>query len=125
MERSIGEQYERDQSETVEGLIFYAENYRIEVHKVYVDVNTIITAASLLTAVVVIFSAVFAVYRWYLKQNQQDAEIEKMKAEQCLLTYGILACLKGLKEQGCNGPVTEAIDKIEKHINKQAHDQED
>lgn len=37
----------------------------------------------------------------------------------------ILACLKGLKEQGCNGPVTEAIDKIQKHINKQAHDQED
>lgn len=28
-------------------------------------------------------------------------------------------------EQGCNGPVTEAIDKIQKHINKQAHDQED
>ncbi len=48
-----------------------------------------------------------------------------MKAEQCLLTYGILACLKGLKEQGCNGPVTEAIGKIEKHINKQAHDQEE
>lgn len=71
------------------------------------------------------FSAIFAVYKWYLKQNQQDKEIERMKSEQCLLTYGILACLKGLKEQGCNGPVTEAIDKIQKHINKQAHDQED
>ena len=97
----------------------------IEVHRVYVDVNTIITAGSLLTAVVVIFSAVFAVYKWYLRQNEQDKEIERMKSEQCLLTYGILACLKGLKEQGCNGPVTEAIDKIQKHINKQAHDQED
>lgn len=91
----------------------------------YVDVNTIITVASVISALVVIFSAIFAVYRWYLNQNRQDAEIEKMKAEQCLLTYGILACLKGLKEQGCNGPVTEAIIKIEKHINKQAHDQED
>lgn len=88
----------------------------------YVDVNTIIMVGSLLTAVVVIFSAIFAVYKWYLKQNQQDVEIERVKSEQCLLTYGILACLKGLKEQGCNGPVTEAIDKIEKHINKQAHD---
>ena len=66
----------------------------------YVDVNTIITAGSLLTAGVVIFSAVFAVYKWYLRQNEQDKE-------------------------GCNGPVTEAIDKIQKHINKQAHDQED
>lgn len=91
----------------------------------YVDVSTIIMVGSLLTAVVVIFSAIFAVYKWYLKQNQQDVEIERVKSEQCLLTYGILACLKGLKEQGCNGPVTEAIDKIEKHINKQAHDQED
>ena len=88
----------------------------------YVGVETIIMAGSLLTAVVVIFSAVFAVYKWYLKQNQQDVEIERVKSEQCLLTYGILACLKGLKEQGCNGPVTEAIAKIEKHINKQAHE---
>lgn len=101
------------------------QNSRIEVHRVYVDVDTIIMVGSLLTAVVVIFSAIFAVYKWYLKQNQQDLEIERVKSEQCLLTYGILACLKGLKEQGCNGPVTEAIDKIEKHINKQAHDQED
>lgn len=91
----------------------------------YVDVNTIITAASLLAAIGAVFSVVFAVYRWYLRQNRQDTEIEKLKSEQCLLTYGILACLKGLKEQGCNGPVTEAIDKIEKHINKQAHDQEE
>lgn len=91
----------------------------------YVDVNTVITAASLLAAIGAIFSVIFAVYRWYLRQNRQDTEIEKLKSEQCLLTYGILACLKGLKEQGCNGPVTEAIDKIEKHINKQAHDQEE
>ena len=91
----------------------------------YIDQSTIITAASVITAITVIFSVVFAIYRWYLKQNHQDVEIKALKKEQCLLTYGILACLKGLKEQGCNGPVTEAIDKIEKHINKQAHDQED
>lgn len=90
----------------------------------YVDTNTIITAASLLTALVAIFSVVFAIYRWYLRQNEQDKEIEKIKSEQCLLTYGILACLKGLQEQGCNGPVTEAVKKIEKHINQQAHDLE-
>ena len=91
----------------------------------YIDANTIITAATLFGAVTAIAGAAFSVYRWYLKQNKQDEEIEKMKNEQCLLTYGILACLKGLSEQGCNGPVTEAINKIEKHINKQAHDQED
>jgi len=46
------------------------------------------------------------------------------KEEQTLICYGILCCLKGLKEQGCNGPVTEALDKLEKHLNKAAHDQE-
>ena len=95
-----------------------------EVNPLYIEADTIITATSVVSALVVIFSAVFAVYRWYLRQNQQDKEIENMKAEQCLLTYGILACLKGLQEQGCNGPVTEAVNRIEKHINKQAHDQE-
>lgn len=92
---------------------------------VYIDANTIITAATLFGSVTAIAGVAFNVYRWYLKQNKQDEEIEKMKNEQCLLTYGILACLKGLSEQGCNGSVTEAINKIEKHINKQAHDQED
>ncbi len=91
----------------------------------YIDISLVITAASFITAVVAIFSVIFAVYRWYLQQQKQDEEIKKMKSEQCLLTYGVLACLKGLKEQGCNGPVSEAIDKIEKHINKQAHEQEE
>lgn len=92
---------------------------------IQINVNTIIVAASVVTALGVIFSALFSAYRWYLKQNKQDVEITHMKSEMCLLTYGVLACLKGLKEQGCNGPVTEAINKIEKHINKQAHDQEE
>ena len=39
--------------------------------------------------------------------------------------YGILACLKGLKEQGCNGPVTEALHTLEKHLNQSAHGQEE
>lgn len=91
----------------------------------YIDQSTIITAASVITAITVIFSVVFAIYRWYLKQNHQDVEIKTLKKEQCLLTYGVLACLKGLKEQGCNGPVTEAIDKIEKHVNQAAHEQEE
>lgn len=83
--------------------------------------STIITVASVITALGVIFGVIFAVYRWYLKQEKQDEDIKAIKDEQTLLTYGVLACLKGLKEQGCDGPVTTAIDQIEKHINKQAH----
>ena len=81
----------------------------------------IITIASVITALGVIFGVIFAVYRWYLKQEKQDNNIKTIKEEQTLLTYGVLACLKGLKEQGCDGPVTTAINQIEKYINKQAH----
>ena len=81
----------------------------------------IITIASVITALGVIFGVIFAVYRWYLKQEKQDKYIKAIKEEQTLLTYGVLACLKGLKEQGCDGPVTTAINQIEKYINKQAH----
>lgn len=91
----------------------------------YIDTNIIITAASLITALVVIFSAIFAIYKWYLKQNRQDVDIKKIKDEQCLLTYGILACLDGLQQLGANHSVPEVRSRIEKHINKQAHEQED
>lgn len=77
--------------------------------------------AATITAIGVILGAVFAIYKWFLKQEKQDKDIKAIKDEQTLLTYGVLACLKGLKEQGCDGPVTSAIDQIEKHINKQAH----
>ena len=86
-----------------------------------VTAETIVTIASVISALVVIFGAIFAVYRWYLKQNKQDDDIRKIKEEQTILTKGVLACLKGLKEQGCDGPVTDAIDDIEKHLNEQAH----
>lgn len=84
--------------------------------------TTIITLGTVLSATMAILGAIFAIYRWYLKQEKQDIEIKALKEEQCIIVYGLLACLKGLKKQGCNGPVTEAVDKLEKHINKKAHD---
>ena len=56
-----------------------------------------------------------------MKQEKQDKDIKSIKEEQSVLVHGVLACLMGLKEQGCNGPVTAAIEQIETHINKQAH----
>ena len=72
----------------------------------YIDAQTIITAAAVLGAGSALLGALFAAYRWYQRQNKQDEDIKAMKEEMCLLTYGVLACLKGLKEQGCNGPVS-------------------
>ena len=81
----------------------------------------ITTVAGVITALGVIFGVLFAVYRWYLKQEKQDKDIKAIKEEQFLLTQGVLACLKGLQEQGCDGPVTTAIKQLETQINKQAH----
>ncbi len=81
----------------------------------------ITTVAATITALGVIFGAVFAIYKWFLKQEKQDRDIKSIKEEQTVLVHGVLACLMGLKEQGCNGPVTEAIEQLENHINKQAH----
>ena len=81
----------------------------------------ITTLAATITALGVIFGAIFAIYKWYLKQEKQDKDIRDIKEEQTLLTQGVLACLKGLKEQGCDGPVTIAIKQIETHLNQQAH----
>ncbi len=99
----------------------------------YITFDTIIKAASVLGAVLAIGGVLLALVRWIFKQNQQSVDIEQLKAEHtadikaiedelCLLTYGLLAALDGLKQLGANGQVTEIHDKIEKHLNKQAHD---
>ena len=84
-------------------------------------VEIIITTASVITALGVIFAILFGFFKWLMKRERNDVEIKEIKEEQSILTKGVLACLKGLKEQGCDGPVTLAITEIEDHINKQAH----
>ena len=84
-------------------------------------VEIIITAASVVTALGVIFGILFAFFKWLMKRDKNDVEIREIQEEQSILTKGVLACLKGLKEQGCDGPATVAITEIEDHINKQAH----
>ena len=102
----------------------------------YIDSAAIITIAGVISALTAIGAAVYKVIKWFQSQEKQTKDIEKlrerekqdiedMQDELCLLTYAVLACLKGLKEQGCNGSVTEAIGKVEKHINQKAHGQEE
>lgn len=81
----------------------------------------IITAAAVAAAAAALLSWPARLLRWLERQSAQDRDIAAIKAEQSLLTYGVLACLKGLHEQGCNGPVSEAIDRIEEHLNRAAH----
>ena len=94
--------------------------------------ETFTIAAAVIGAVVALVTYFSKVVRWVDKQSKQDEDIKDLrkhheedmasiKEEQTLLVYGVLACLKGLSEQGCNGPVTETIIKIEKYLNQKAH----
>lgn len=93
--------------------------------EITLDAQTLITAASVLTALGVLWKTASKIGTFLQRQKKQDEELAAIRAEQTMLCYGILACLKGLKEQGCNGPVTEALNKLEKHLNAAAHGQEE
>lgn len=49
-------------------------------------------------------------------------DVEDSKHERLILLKGQLACLKGLQEQGCDGPVKQAINDIENYIIAKSHD---
>lgn len=83
----------------------------------------LITAGAVIGALVAIIGYYNKIYKFVQQQKDQDKDIKGMKEELTILTYGVLACLKGLKEQGCDGAVTDAIDKTERFLNQKAHGQ--
>ena len=76
---------------------------------------------------------IIGLYKWYkskisdrldkleIRVTNLENDSKTNKEENELLLKGQLACLKGLKEQGCNGPVTTSINEIESYLLKQAH----
>ena len=95
----------------------------------------IIKLAEIIGACSVILGVVIGGYKMYDKLIDRLGELEKrvsaleqedrsIKKENTLVIYALGACLDGLHQQGCNGKVTEAMDKISKYINNAAHDQE-
>ncbi len=91
---------------------------------VTITADTLIRLAALLTALGVIGGVALWCFRFVQRDKKQDRELTVIRKEQTLICYGVMACLKGLKEQGCNGPVTEALSKLEKHLNQAAHEDE-
>ena len=89
--------------------------------QVTLTAQTIISLAALIGAVGALVAIYNKGYDFVRRQKEQDKVIRSIQDEQALLTMGLLACLKGLKEKGCDGPVTEAINKIEAYLLKQAH----
>ena len=89
-----------------------------------IDTDMLVMLAELLSALGVIGGVVLWFFKFVQQSRRQAEELKSIRKEQTLICYGLLACLKGLKEQGCNGPVTEAMDRMEQHLNQAAHDEE-
>ena len=99
----------------------------------YITVSTIITVASLLTALGVILGVVLKVHKWYLKQEEQSVEIaeiknkekediHRLKQENALICFGLSACLDGLQQLGANHTVPVAKERLDNYLNDQAHE---
>ena len=86
--------------------------------------QSVAAIGGVVAAITAIITLIFKFVRWVDKTASLQKEIESIKEEQQILVYGMLACLRGLKEQGCDGPVTDAINKLEKYLNVKAHKDE-
>ena len=90
-----------------------------------ITVQTIITAAALIAAIVAIAKYYNKVYDLVKHQKEQDNDIKTIKREQTLMVYSMRACLDGLRQLGANHTISTAKDKLDKYINQMAHDQLD
>jgi len=84
-------------------------------------ISFILSIASIVSLLIAGLTFFAKFIRWKDRMDALGEEIKSVKEENRILTIGVLACLKGLKEQGCNGPVTEAINKLETYIIDNAH----
>lgn len=87
----------------------------------WIDVDTIIKAAAFITALGVLGGVAVSLYRASDRDRKQSEIIKEMMAEQSLICYGLRGALQGLIEQGCNGPCKDALEKLNKHLNQEAH----
>ena len=94
--------------------------------------QTIITTAAVIAAAIAIVGYYNKVYSWVKHQEEQDKRMDKIERadateskELTLIVHALSACLDGMGQLGANHTVPIAKDKLDKYINKQAHQQED
>lgn len=87
----------------------------------WIDADTIIKAAAFVTALGVLGGVVISLYKASERDKKQSEIIKEMMDEQTLICYGLRGALQGLIEQGCNGPCKDALEKLNEHLNQEAH----
>ena len=83
----------------------------------WIDADAIIKAAAFVTALGVLGGVAVSLYKASERDRKQSEIIKEMMDEQSL----ICCALQGLIEQGCNGPCKDALEKLNKHLNQEAH----
>ena len=53
--------------------------------------------------------------------KRQQRDLDRTAQENEVIITGVLASLKGLREMGCNGPVSQGIEDIEDFLSDAAH----
>ena len=87
----------------------------------YITADTIIKAAAVVGALSVLAGVIVTVYKVLESNKRQSAEINAIKGEQTIICYALQGALQGLIEQGCDGPCKDALNMLQKHLNKTAH----
>lgn len=90
--------------------------------------KTIGQISTYITFIILIGGILYSAFKWYTRQNNQDDDIKKLNKdiddihkEQSIICKGILACLDGLEQQGCNHTVPATKKEIESYLNEKAH----
>ena len=94
--------------------------------------KTIGQISTYITFIILIGGILYSAFKWYTRQNNQDNDIKKLnkdiydiRKEQSIICKGILACLDGLEQQGCNHTVPATKKEIESYLNEKAHNKGD
>lgn len=82
----------------------------------------VIAIIGLLLNLATIFGFIVKIVRWIDRQKEQDRELESIRHEQSIITVGVLACLKSIVGEKDEAEVRTAINLIEDHLNKKAHE---
>ncbi|MBE6639788.1 MAG: hypothetical protein E7616_10175 [Ruminococcaceae bacterium] len=98
----------------------------------FITWQTIITAGAVFSAVLAIVGALLKIHGWILRQELQNKTLEELKKhhekdlkrvreENTLICFALSACLDGLQQLGANHTVPLAKEKLDKHLNEEAH----
>lgn len=90
----------------------------------YIDADSLLRCSAIISALGVIGGVVVSVVKMIVRDKRQSEIIKAMQEEQKLICYGLRGALQGLVEQGCNGPCRDALEKLDKHLNREAHHRE-